>query len=733
MSNSLNSDLIHREQFGSVAFFWARDRARATKHAKRCLDEWLLETKHERLSWKSGIVVAATRRKNQTRFFFAQLIESFTMCAGRRMDVEARISEIERNRCITIYVTAFVAWRHCVRKLSAERARSDAVLRRRTFRVLRCWVKAFGLRRSRITAWDMLVRGRRRLAILESGRDRSEKSTCLHASQVGLKSLITSKVFDKWKQRKHSESVSRQLTSRYFSFWRKRLFFDQKRRDRRRTLFFCEWFKLFSAAVVHKSRLRIKTLSGLYQEVSGKYMLWAFSRWLDYMRAEKQAVVRVILIRSIKAWSGRTKQNSDLTRLSHEIRMKRFRNIFALIVRQFRLLSSADRWCQLSTRRFVLRTWFRWKYIDSPRQERLRDWIRRKQGKKCVSIFMLKWVAMASCTHMGTIRQYMTKKRCYLRWVAYTLRRRNKTKQFNLAHDHYTSGLKKKAQKSLLSHCRSIQYRDTVTVPELRASWLVRSLWQVWQYRFRPILQRENLELKKIQRFRRKKLIEKSFRILIIHRRERHARRLEISQDRSQYGKRARVVYWSHLRSGLDRTRNRGKLIRVITLKRIDQFLGNWLRMTQERVARKRQFELNTKVMTFQVLRKMKKNNSKIFRNLLFKFFDKWVQYFCSQLIAKRLAKWVQRRLQTSSFTGWLSLERCINKGRGNESVLRSIVRGWHAVRLKHAYMNACVSQISRSLCRRSWILMSQARDDKIRILAHKVDRIRQQLIHLRE
>ena len=753
------SELIHRENFGTVALCWSRDQSRSRSLSRRFLREWLLKTKHERQTWKAGIVSSAWRRRNETGVHFTLWFQATRLLSCRRVEVEAVLSERDRNRCISIYVTAFVCWRHTMRKLAAEGMQVSVLSRVRLLRYLKGWKEALWNRTVRTRTWESFIRAKARHSLRICAEHFMSNVASTKSAQSLLTASMTGKLFGAWKQRRILESTLKILAGRYLMFWIAITLFHQEKRWRCKRSHFLDWARVMNCIVMHKCTLIKSTLLVLRQEVVSKHVSQSFRAWVTYTQQIKKEVLERKLVRCLKAWKQRRYKNLNLIHIFHKIRLKKFMNIFHSILDHYRFLIRVDQWAESSQMRITFQVLRKWCFVEKPREARTSWLIVNRQSKLILNAFMSKWVAMTASLHKWTVRRFMSKKRSFLRWVAYTLVRRGKSRLSESSLQHYCNRLKRKVCASLFSHLQAVRVRNTVVIPDRIKQRLERQLWVMWVSKFRPVLLRDKIERKRIERHREKLLYQKSFRVLLIYKFERSVKHRERVADKHALNTQLRMVYWKSVVDLLRHNETAARVLRNFSRRTRAMILHHWLAATRHAVLERASVETKSKHLCFRRFKRqisgITKFNAKIHRNIFLKFFEKWVQFICFKAKSNRCNKRIFQRLCRNSFVIWMHLTLAIKRSATN--TLQRAANGWLEVcrhrqtalalrksllrrRLRELKQQASVNRsvarielIARRVARRWKLFVSRRKEEKLKDLTSRMDRIRQQLIFLRE
>jgi hypothetical protein len=651
--------LLHREHFGTVARLWECDQLRSKVEARRFLKAWYQETADARYTWKLQVVLGARSKKAFRSCSFMAWEALAVGLRKSRLLVEEHVQAMLENRNALTYVTAFVCWRHTVRKFVVENAKVQVVRANCNRNKVVVVIKRIRRRLSIKCAWLRLVCGWKARRLFDSRQVYHKQGELESSVRSSLDLVATARLFSAWK---HSRSkavmgnmVACQQLNRCFAFWRYLLLCKRRNAWKTKSLHMKSWNKLLGACISYESKLKCKALSTLHKEVLSVHLLHVFRMWREHVQSAVAVSQSIIVSKFFRGWKKRKDQNRYVHGMYRTVLFIKFvRNIFHAWNGSFRRLMAIDAHGRSCLVRRAFGGWYHRTFCEQPRLLRSSNRMVRRCSFNLLQKSFLKWIAIAACTHKWRVRCFMTKKKFSLRWMGYHLYRRTKNQRLNKAVIFRDRCEKHRILRSLHANLLRAKYVDSVISKNFNNQWIMRRIWSFWHREVRPVIQDAIRTDKMIERFRNRSLCQKALHVLMVHKVDHKLKRLESLSDRQFFAGICRRIYGKGLINRFKENLIERDNCETIKRKHTGKLFGIW----KANFLAKRDWRtlLSNCTVRLNFLR-FKRNikalheaRCRLYRNLRFKFFELWLQYVCQKLVEKSAAQKIEKALIRSAF-----------------------------------------------------------------------------------
>ena len=632
----------------------------------------------------------------------------------KRKSLLNQVETLSENRTVTVFVTGFVAWRHDtkLRRIECGKRQSiEAVLLRFRFAT---WIKSCLSREIQRQMWLRITQSACKHWVQESlsywkdfdGILSQLERTRLTSTFSRIKLRLTFSQIQNLQVRKckgrslRSWNACRLLVSRHRSNTLKKTMLVW------RTLHSCSW--------LHRERVGLKVLRGLYAMVIERSLRWVLEAWRSVVLNAANEALSVRSLRALRAWRKRAHSNRALSEKIPLIRSSSSINLVRRFRSVFDRLRHADLYSRKKLSKRVLCGWLAM-LIQSKMERRKSRFLSRRSHINCLKTVLLKWGARTACSRKTRYRETLIEHRSWIRWKAFTINQRVATRKKFLAIRFRQSFLAYKVFGSVRSVVYHVRTLNHITAPRIRDDNLLRRIWRFWTVTVRPVLQREIAVEHRVERFSITRLACKSLRILLTHSTEKRWKRVEETLNRSKYRnlqlKRFGSEFCSKLRNGLHAANSRCRFEQQFTLNR-QKTVFNHLKSIHRNIELQNAM-LRRKTIHFaflQLKRKMrtlKKIRIALNHNILEKFLLIWVQYLSTVLSLRlrftRLHARISTKTKRSVLSEWVA---CFNQSKVASAYHRISVSSHQQSRVllewnRYVGRMTCMRRVTRDIQRK--------------------------------
>ena len=638
------------------------------------------------------------------------------------MAIEDRITDLIDSRFALLFATAFVCWRHTLRKLMEERRRYTILSAHKQKRLFKQWMQHGAKRGSYRISWIRLVQMSRRLGVQKS-YEAMKTAEEQHANcRQSFDNNRASRLFVSWKQSSFKARVtsitSSRMLEKLFLFWKALWKYQTRGKRLKLQNHMLSWHQLTHVILRHKFRLKSISLLIFLREIISKNLATFFHRWRGITAESKQEHIRTTARKCLSGWFKRREKNSVLSLNFRVMFHRKFLvNFFRSWLKLSHFLSFIDRWRSVNQQRTLIRHWSHWTHVERPRVDRIESRIRKIRLKNVLNRFFVKWIAMTACYHRHTVRAFLAKRRMWLRWLAFRISRREQRQRELRAKWFHDTRRKKFVIRGLSNELEKRRWHESVIVPNFNNSWIQYRVWMLWTTLARPSIQQELIVDRKITRFRSRALLGKAMYVFSVHTAEQALKNKERLRDRLILAYGARRIYGKSVLEILKKNAKECEIFSTLKSRSLRSFLRFWEKRLVNKQSRTIQWRIPTIKLSLFRLRNYSKLRSVVYRNLRLKFFDRWVQFVCDSVGELIRTRRVTRLKQHRMFLAWKRLTCAVTKS-GEFRGPGALIKSWQGI----AKQTACEHFVKLGLVRRKLKLLISIAKTRRAERMHSVD-----------